>query len=56
MNVIQAQLGHGSLATTSRYLDHIRPQQLIDEMQQRAPWDPDGGPSARTAFETSRDE
>ena len=42
MNVIQAQLGHGSLATTSRYLDHIRPQQLIDEMQQREPWDPDG--------------
>jgi len=41
MNVIQAQLGHGSLATTSRYLDHIRPQQLIDEMQQREPWDPD---------------
>lgn len=28
-------------ATTSRYLDHIRPQQLIDEMQQREPWDPD---------------
>jgi integrase len=42
MNVIQAQLGHGSLATTSRYLDHIRPQQLIDEMQQREPWEPDG--------------
>jgi site-specific recombinase XerD len=42
MNVIQAQLGHGSLATTSRYLDHIRPQQLIDEMQQREPWDPAG--------------
>ena len=41
MNVIQAQLGHGSLATTSRYLDHIRPQQLIDEMQQREPWNPD---------------
>ena len=40
MNVIQAQLGHGSLATTSRYLDHIRPQQLIDEMQQREPWNP----------------
>jgi site-specific recombinase XerD len=40
MNVIQAQLGHGSLATTSRYLAHIRPQQLIDEMQQREPWDP----------------
>jgi integrase len=41
MNVIQAQLGHGSLATTSRYLAHIHPQQLIDEMQRREPWDPD---------------
>lgn len=41
VNVIQAQLGHGSLATTSRYLAHIRPQQLIDEMQRREPWKPE---------------
>ncbi len=41
MNVIQAQLGHGSLATTSRYLAHIRPQQLIDEMQARDAWEPE---------------
>lgn len=41
MNVIQAQLGHESLATTSRYLAHIRPQQLIDEMQTREPWEPE---------------
>lgn len=38
MNLIQSQLGHSSLATTSRYLAHIQPQQLIDAMQQRAPW------------------
>ena len=35
MNLIQAQLGHKSLATTSRYLDHIAPVQLIDSMRQR---------------------
>ena len=35
VNVIQAQLGHSSLATTSLYLDHIAPQQLIDLMKQR---------------------
>ncbi|MBA7495702.1 Tyrosine recombinase XerC [subsurface metagenome] len=33
MNLIQQQLGHTSLATTSRYLDHIAPQQLIDVMK-----------------------
>lgn len=38
MNLIQSQLGHSSLATTSRYLAHIQPQQLIDAMQHRAPW------------------
>jgi site-specific recombinase XerD len=37
MNVVQAQLGHTSLATTSRYLSHIAPQQVIDTMQKR-PW------------------
>lgn len=35
MNVIQAQLGHKSLATTSRYLAHIAPQQLIETMRER---------------------
>lgn len=39
MNLIQSQLGHSSLATTSRYLAHIQPQQLIDAMQSRAPWE-----------------
>jgi len=38
MNAIQAQLGHSSLATTSRYLDHIAPQQLIEVMKGRR-WD-----------------
>jgi site-specific recombinase XerD len=35
MNLIQKQLGHSSLATTSRYLDHIAPAQLIEAMQSR---------------------
>ena len=33
--VIQRQLGHASLATTQRYLDHIAPKDLIDTMQRR---------------------
>ena len=36
MNLIQAQLGHTSLATTSRYLAHIAPAQLIEAMRARA--------------------
>jgi site-specific recombinase XerD len=35
MNVVQAQLGHSSLATTSRYLAHIAPAQLIEAMRSR---------------------
>ncbi len=34
-NQIQRQLGHASLATTSRYLDHIAPQDLVDAMRRR---------------------
>jgi site-specific recombinase XerD len=34
-NLIQAQLGHASLATTDRYLRHIAPQQLVDTMRAR---------------------
>jgi len=34
-NLIQAQLGHASLATTDRYLRHIAPQQLVDAMRAR---------------------
>ena len=33
--VIQAQLGHTSLATTQRYLDHLAPRELVEEMQRR---------------------
>jgi site-specific recombinase XerD len=35
MNLIQAQLGHSSLSTTSRYLAHIAPTQLIAAMRAR---------------------
>jgi len=35
INLIQAQLGHGSVATTSRYLQHIAPAELISAMQAR---------------------
>jgi site-specific recombinase XerD len=39
MNMIRAQLGHENLSTTSRYLDHIAPQELIDRMRTRT-WKP----------------
>ncbi|MHC5054597.1 MAG: tyrosine-type recombinase/integrase [Planctomycetota bacterium] len=35
INVIQAQLGHSNAATTSRYIEHIAPQQLISTIRQR---------------------
>jgi site-specific recombinase XerD len=35
LNLVQAQLGHTSLATTDRYLRHIAPAELIDAMRQR---------------------
>ena len=35
MPVIQAQLGHASLQTTSVYLDHIQPQEVVETMQRR---------------------
>ena len=40
VNVIQAQLGHSSLATTSRYLAHIAPADLIRAVADRDPWTP----------------
>jgi len=36
---IQAQLGHGSLATTDRYLRHVAPHELLDAMRARV-WEP----------------
>lgn len=38
---IQAQLGHGSLATTDRYIRRLRPQELIDTMRERTWHDED---------------
>jgi site-specific recombinase XerD len=35
VNVVQRQLGHASLAVTSRYLDHIAPADLIERMHAR---------------------
>ncbi len=39
LHLIQAQLGHSSLATTDRYLRHLAPRQVIEVMQSRS-WDP----------------
>ena len=35
VGIISKQLGHASIATTARYLDHIAPQQVVDAMRQR---------------------
>lgn len=35
MNLLQAQLGHSSLATTDRYVRHIAPAQLVAAIRQR---------------------
>jgi len=35
MNQIQKQLGHSSLAVTSRYLDHISPTELLETIASR---------------------
>lgn len=35
LHVIQQQLGHGSLATTDRYVRHLNPQQVVDVMRGR---------------------
>jgi site-specific recombinase XerD len=37
VNLVQAQLGHASLATTDRYLRHIAPAALVNAMRRR-PW------------------
>ncbi len=39
IGIISKQLGHRSIATTARYLDHIAPQQVIETIRQR-PWQP----------------
>lgn len=35
INIISKQLGHSNIATTSHYLDHIAPQQVIETMRNR---------------------
>lgn len=39
LNLIQAQLGHESLATTDKYLRHIAPEELVKAMKARI-WKP----------------
>ncbi|MGI8749969.1 MAG: tyrosine-type recombinase/integrase [Thermoleophilaceae bacterium] len=38
-HLIQAQLGHDSLATTDRYLRHVAPRELLNTMRARV-WEP----------------
>lgn len=40
VNLIQAQLGNSSLGTTSRYLAHIAPAELIEAVRTRPVWTP----------------
>ncbi len=39
IGIISKQLGHRSIATTARYLDHIAPQQVIETIRRRL-WQP----------------
>lgn len=36
LNLVQAQLGHSSLATTDRYLRHVAPEELVRAMKARS--------------------
>jgi len=38
VNVISQALGHSNSATTARYIDHIAPQQVIETMRHREPF------------------
>lgn len=42
IGIISRQLGHSSITTTARYLDHIAPQAVVDCMRTRS-WSGDGG-------------
>jgi site-specific recombinase XerD len=35
INIIQSQLGHSNAATTSRYIDHLNPRQVIEAVRNR---------------------
>jgi site-specific recombinase XerD len=39
VGIISKQLGHSSIATTARYLDHIAPEQVVQAMRKRQ-WSP----------------
>ena len=36
LHIIQKQLGHRNVATTSRYIDHLRPEEVIAAVRSRA--------------------
>lgn len=38
IGIISKQLGHSSIATTARYLDHIAPHMVIEVMRKRSGW------------------
>ena len=42
VGIISKQLGHSSIATTARYLDHVAPQAVIVTMRARM-WKPTTG-------------
>lgn len=46
VHIIRKQLGHSSLATTERYIDHLEPREVIAAMQTRE-WAHESPPSAR---------
>ena len=35
VGIISKQLGHGNIATTARYLDHISPATVVEAMRRR---------------------
>lgn len=43
LHVIQAALGHNNVATTSRYIAHLEPQELVDAIRARV-WPGEGSP------------
>lgn len=53
MNVIQAQLGHSNLGTTSTYLAHIAPTQLVNTMRSRPDWSSVEPPTENTTQSTT---
>lgn len=48
LHVIRRQLGHANLATTERYIDHLRPADVISAIQERA-WVSHESPPGRSS-------